>query len=105
MQKPWLKSYPKGVPETISVDEFASVADVFDQSIKKYPNLPAFSNFGKVITYKELGEYTDQIAAYLKNDLGLAEGARVAVMMPNLLQNPIAIRLWSVGLLKDQRGH
>jgi len=91
MQKPWLKSYPKGVPETISVDEFASVADVFDQSIKKYPDLPAFSNFGKVITYKELGEYTDQLAAYLKNDLGLEEGARVAVMMPNLLQNPIAI--------------
>lgn len=91
MQKPWLKSYPKGVPETISVDEFASVADVFDQSIKKYPDLPAFSNFGKVITYKELGEYTDQLAAYLKNDLGLDEGARVAVMMPNLLQNPIAI--------------
>ncbi len=91
MQKPWLKSYPKGVPETISIDEFSSVADVFDQSIKKYPDLPAFSNFGKIITYKELGQYTDQLAAYLKNDLGLDEGARVAVMMPNLLQNPIAI--------------
>jgi long-chain acyl-CoA synthetase len=91
MKKPWLKSYPKGVPETISIDEYASVADIFDQSIKKYPNLPAFSNFGKVITYKELGEYTDHLAAYLKNDLGLEEGARVAVMMPNLLQNPIAI--------------
>lgn len=91
MQKPWLKSYPKGVPETISIDEFSSVADVFDQSVKKYPNLPAFSNFGKIITYKELGQCTDQLAAYLKNDLGLDEGARVAVMMPNLLQNPIAI--------------
>ncbi len=91
MQKPWLKSYPKGVPETISADEFSSVADVFDQSIKKYPDLPAFSNFGKVITYRELGQYTDQLAAYLKNDLGLDEGARVAVMMPNLLQNPVAI--------------
>jgi long-chain acyl-CoA synthetase len=91
MQKPWLKSYPKGVPETISVDEFASVADIFDKSIEKYADLPAFSNFGKVITYRELGEYTDQLAAYLKNDLGLDEGARVAVMMPNLLQNPVAI--------------
>lgn len=91
MQKPWLKSYPKGIPENISIDEFASVSDIFDKSVKKYADLPAFSNFGTVITYKQLGEYTSQLAACLKNDLGLNEGARVAVMMPNLLQNPIAI--------------
>ena len=89
--KPWLKSYSEGVPENISTDEFASVADVFDQSVEKYAERPAFSNFGKSITYRETSDYTAQLAAYLKNDLGLKKGDRVAVMMPNLLQNPIAI--------------
>jgi len=89
--KPWLKSYSEGIPENISTDEFASVADVFDQSVEKYAERPAFSNFGKSITYRETSDYTAQLAAYLKNDLGLKKGDRVAVMMPNLLQNPIAI--------------
>lgn len=91
MQKPWLKSYPEGVPEYISLEEYSSVADIFDKSVAQYSSLPAFSNFGKVITYEELNTFTSQIAAYLKNDLGLEKGARVAVMMPNLLQNPVAI--------------
>lgn len=89
--KPWLKSYPDGVPESISVDEYASIAEVFDQSIEKYAELPAFSNFGKTLSYREIKDYTDQLGAYLKNELGLKKGDRVAVMMPNLLQNPIAI--------------
>ncbi len=89
--KPWLNSYPEGIPENISIDEFASVAEVFDKSVEKYSNLPAFSNFGKTISYSELKEYTSQLGAYLRNDLGLKKGDRVAVMMPNLLQNPIAI--------------
>ncbi len=91
MQKPWLNSYSKGVPENISLDEFNSVADIIDNSIKNYADHPAFSNFGTVITYRQLGNYTDQLAAYLKDELGLAKGARVAIMMPNLLQYPIAI--------------
>ena len=89
--KPWLSSYPEGTPEEISIDEFASVADVFDQSVEKYSDLPAFSNFGKSLSYREISDYTDQLGAYLKNELGLKKGERVAVMMPNLLQNPIAI--------------
>ena len=89
--KPWLKSYSAGVPESISIDEFSSVADIFDKSAKKYSARPAFSNFGKILTFKQMREYTSQLGAYLKNDLGLKKGDRVAVMMPNLLQNPIAI--------------
>ena len=89
--KPWLQSYPEGVPENISIDEYASIAEVFDQSVEKYSDLPAFSNFGKTLTYAEIKDYTDQLGAYLKNDLALKKGDRVAVMMPNLLQNPIAI--------------
>ena len=89
--KPWLKSYPEDVPENISIDEYASVAEVFDISVENYSELPAFSNFGNTLSYREIKDYTDKMGAYLKNDLGLKKGDRVAVMMPNLLQNPVAI--------------
>ncbi|MCW8830488.1 MAG: AMP-binding protein [Gammaproteobacteria bacterium] len=89
--KPWLDSYPQGIPEYISVDEFASVAEVFDKSVEKYSDRPAFSNFGKTISYVELKQYTSQLGSYLKNELSLKKGGRVAVMMPNLLQIPVAI--------------
>jgi len=91
MSKPWLQSYPEGVPAEISIDEYASVADIFDQSVCKFEDLSAYSNFGKTITYKEVKQYTSQLGGYLKNELGLDKGTKVAVMMPNLLQNPIAI--------------
>jgi long-chain acyl-CoA synthetase len=91
MSKPWLKSYPEDVPEEISIDEYASVADIFDQSVYKFENMPAYSNFGRTISYKEVKQFTSQMGAYLNNELALEKGAKVAVMMPNLLQNPIAI--------------
>ena len=91
MQKPWLKSYPAGIPDEIDVNEFSSVADIFDTSIAKFADLPAYTNFGKTLSYSEIDTYTAQMGAYLKNELGLEKGDRVAVMMPNLLQNPIAI--------------
>ncbi len=89
--RPWLKSYPAGMPEQIDVNEFTSVADIFDTHVKKYASLPAYSNFGTTITYAETDAYTTLLGAYLKNELKLKKGDRVAVMMPNLLQNPIAI--------------
>lgn len=91
MQKPWLKSYPDGVKEDIDLNEFSSVANIFDTSIAKYGDLPAYTNFGKTLSYRDVDIYTSQLGAYLKNELGLEKGDRVAVMMPNLLQNPIAI--------------
>ncbi len=91
MQKTWLKSYPQGVPEFINLDEFASVADIFDKSVCKYADLPAYTNFGKTLTYQQTSQACSHLAAYLKNELGLEKGDRVAVMMPNLLQNPVAI--------------
>ena len=91
MQKPWLKSYPEGIPEFINVDEYSSVADIFYKSACKYAELPAYTNFGKTLSYAQVNHATAQLAAYLKNELGLEKGERVAVMMPNLLQNPIAI--------------
>ena len=91
MSKPWLQSYPEGVPAEISIEEYASVADIFDQSVCKFEDRPAYSNFGKTITYKEVKQFTSQMGAYLKHELGLEKGTRVAVMMPNLLQNPVAL--------------
>lgn len=91
MQKPWLKSYPAGIAEEIDLNKYSSVAEIFDSSVAKYGDLPAYTNFGKTISYSEVDLYTAQLAAYLKNELSLEKGDRVAVMMPNLLQNPIAI--------------
>ncbi len=91
MQKPWLKSYPAGIAEEIDLNEYSSVADIFDTSVAKYGDLPAYTNFGKTLCYRDVDLYTAQLGAYLKKELGLEKGDRVAVMMPNLLQNPIAI--------------
>jgi len=91
MEKVWLKSYPPGVPEEIDLDAYASVTDVFEQAIKRFGGRPCFSNMGTTLTYSEMDRYTDQLASYLQNLPGMSKGDRVAVMMPNVLQNPIAI--------------
>lgn len=91
MDKVWLKSYPPGMPETIDIDAYQSVADVFEQAVHKYGNLPAFSNMGATLSYSELGQLTEQLATYLQNLPNMRKGDRVAIMMPNVLQNPIAI--------------
>ena len=91
MSKPWLKSYPPGTAEEVDLSQFSSVANIFDTSVSKYKDLPAYTNFGKTLSFHDVDVYTSQLAAYLKNELGLEKGDRVAVMMPNLLQNPIAI--------------
>ncbi len=90
-QKPWLQSYPAGVPAEIDVDEFRSVAAVFDASVAKFRDRPAYSNFGKVLTYGEADALVTQFASYLLGELQLKKGDRVALMMPNCLQYPIAI--------------
>ncbi|MDJ0880957.1 MAG: AMP-binding protein [Gammaproteobacteria bacterium] len=91
MDKPWLKSYPEGVAEKIDVDAYQSVAEVFEQAVEKYSELPSFYNMGTTLSYAEMGQLTTQLAAYLQSIPGMEKGDRVAVMMPNLLQNPIAI--------------
>ncbi|MBT8435716.1 MAG: AMP-binding protein [Gammaproteobacteria bacterium] len=91
MEKVWLKSYPPGVPEEIDIDAYRSVTDVFEQAIKRFGENPCFSNLGTTLSYNEMDRYTDQLASYLQNLPGLDTGDRVAVMMPNVLQNPIAI--------------
>ena len=89
--RPWLQSYPQGVPADIDPDEYRSIPAVFAASVKKYAGRPAYRNFGKVMTYAEVDAASAQFAAYLLGELGLKKGDRVAIMMPNCLQYPIAI--------------
>ncbi len=91
MDKTWLQSYPPGVSPDIDVNAYQSVAEVFDEAVGKYSELPAFANMGATLSYADLDRLTHQLAAYLQNIPGMQKGVRVAVMMPNLLQNPIAI--------------
>ena len=89
--RPWLKNYPAGVAPEINLDEFRSIVSVLEASCKRFRERPAFRNFGTAISYGELDRKSSQFAAYLLMDLKLKKGDRVALMMPNLLQYPIAI--------------
>ena len=91
LERPWLASYPAGVPQQIDPDEYPSIVSVLQSSLEKYRDRPAFSNMGRSITYAELDKYSKQFAAYLLGELKLKKGDRVAIMMPNCLQYPIAI--------------
>lgn len=91
MDKPWLSRYPKDVPETINPDQYPSLVEMFEQSVHKYADQPAFMNMGAVMTFRKLEERSRAFAAYLQNDLKLKKGDRVALMMPNLLQYPVAL--------------
>lgn len=89
--RPWLASYPAGVPAEIDVDEYPSIVSVLQDAIAKYRDRPAFSSLGKTITYAEADVLSARFAAYLLNVLKLKRGDRVAIMMPNCLQYPIAL--------------
>jgi long-chain acyl-CoA synthetase len=91
MEKVWLKSYPNGVPVEIDPDAFSSINAIFDQSVVHYAERPAFTNFGKSISFAELDEQCRAFAAYLEKRVGLKKGDRIAIMMPNLLQYPVAM--------------
>ncbi|MFD0727125.1 long-chain fatty acid--CoA ligase [Lysobacter brunescens] len=89
-ERPWFASYPAGVPHEIDVEEYPSIVAVLQSSLEKYRDRPAFSNMGKSLTYAEVDHYSKQFAAYLLGELKLKKGDRVAIMMPNCLQYPIA---------------
>lgn len=91
MEKIWLESYEKGVSAEIDITQYNSVSDVFRQSVEKFARLPAFQNMGKTLTYAETGKLATDFASYLQNVLKLPRGERVAIMMPNVLQYPIAL--------------
>lgn len=88
--KPWLNSYPEGVPQQIDMTGVDSLNQLFAQSFEQFGDRLAFSCMGKSITFQELDLASTQFAAYLQS-LGLNKGDRVALMMPNVLQYPIAL--------------
>ena len=91
MDKVWLNHYPPGIAAEVDVHEFASLRDVLRRSCERFADLPAYSNMGASITYAELDQLSRDFAAYLQSSLGLHKGDRVALMMPNLLQYPVAL--------------
>lgn len=86
----WLSSYPEGVPADIDVTRYASMVDMMEESFKKFASLSAYSFMGKELTYAQVDELSQTFGVYLQS-LGLSKGDRVAVMMPNVLQYPIAV--------------
>lgn len=91
MEKIWLKSYQEGVPAEVDLSDFQSLGELFEQSVAQYRDRVAYINMGVELTYGELDKLSRDFAAYLQSVLKLPQGARVAVMMPNVLQYPICI--------------
>ena len=91
MERIWLKQYPSGVVADIDLQEFSSLKDILEKSCEKYRDLPAYSNMGCELSYGQVDELSERFGAYLQDVGGLEKGDRVAVMMPNLLQYPIAV--------------
>lgn len=92
MEKIWLeKSYPPGVPAEIDADKYASINELFNKYTETYAERTAFINMDIGISYQELSQQSKAFAAYLQNDLGLKKGDKLAIMVPNCLQYPIAL--------------
>ena len=91
MEKVWLKSYPTGIPEFVELERYASLAHMFDDCAERYRHLPAFANMGTSLSFSELNIESYNFAAYLQTELGLRKGEYVAVMLPNILQFPVAV--------------
>ena len=90
VERPWLANYPKGVPATIDPDSYSSINEVLERAISKHRDRDSFYCMGKSLTYGEFDRLSADFASFLLNTLKLSKGDRVAVMMPNCLQQPIA---------------
>ena len=91
MERIWHKSYPEWVPEELPAAPFRSVRDLFEQAFEKWPDRPSYYNMGTTLSYRQLDELSMQFACYLQKTLGLTRGERVAIMLPNILQYPVAM--------------
>jgi len=91
VDKIWLKSYPPGVPAEIEPSEYGSLLELMEQSLAKYRALPAYTSMDRTLTFGDLDTLSRRFAAYLQKVAGLRKGDRIAVMLPNVLQYPVAI--------------
>jgi long-chain acyl-CoA synthetase len=91
MNKVWLQQYPGGMPAEVDVDAYVSLTDLLEQSCMRFADLPAYGNMGVSMTYRTLDQASREFGAYLQKVIGLRKGDRVAIMLPNLLQYPVAL--------------
>lgn len=93
MEKVWLKNYQAGVPANIEdqMEKYHSIPQILEESFNQFSQLPAYHCMGKTLTYQEIDRLSLKFASYLQNTLGLKKGDRVALMMPNILQYPVAL--------------
>ncbi len=90
MERFWLKNYPAGVPADIDASQYRSLAELIEEAFRKFGQRDAYVSMGKAMTFREVDDLSRSLAAWLQSR-GLSRGARVALMMPNILQNPVAI--------------
>lgn len=86
-----MKSYPPGVPARIDLDPQETLVSLLENSCRRFPERPAFTNFGVTLSYRDLDDLTRRFASWLQNEAGFGPGERIALMMPNLLQYPVAL--------------
>lgn len=91
MEKIWFDNYPPNAERILDVEPYDSLVEMFEKAVQRHPDLAAYINMGQVLTYRKLEERSRSFAAYLQNELRLEKGDRIALMMPNLLQYPIAL--------------
>jgi long-chain acyl-CoA synthetase len=91
LERIWLKNYPAGVPADIDPGAYSSITALFEAACAKHMHLPAFSNMGTTLSYAQLDELSRAFAAWLQQKSGLVAGDRVAIMLPNILQYPVAL--------------
>ena len=89
--RPWLSSYPEGIGPEVDLDEFSSIVDILESSCERFRSKIAFENMGKSLSYDEINQLSQAFGAYLIHECKLKKGDRVAIMLPNVLQYPIAI--------------
>ncbi|MCK3658863.1 long-chain-fatty-acid--CoA ligase [Pasteurellaceae bacterium Pebbles2] len=91
MEKLWFQNYPQGSEQEIDTSKYRNLLEMFENAVREHPDRPAYINMGQVLTFRKLEERSRAFAAYLQNELKLQRGDGVALMMPNLLQYPIAL--------------
>jgi len=91
MEKIWLENYPEDVPHEIDMSHYGSLTALMQESFERFPDRPAFSNFGHALSYRELARDSAAFGAFLRGTLGLDAGERIALIMPNILQYPVAL--------------
>ena len=91
MSHAWYSSYPEGIQHEADISAYDSLVDVFETACNEYASKPCFCNYGKTLSYRQIDQYSRDFAAFLQNQLNFKKGDKFAIMLPNLLQNPIAI--------------